>query len=178
MKMNVYVCTCGPFSKIGISQDIKTRMSNLRNSNPYPVELRYAVGFLDRYDAAKVEHATHQILEERYERVSGEWFRISPEAAVLQIHYCAYLLQIEPRPDRSIDPGFAFVDSISVSGRGSGNVWMRFPHEGQILLSRVWSYYKGDSRFTTQFDIVNTALDMAFRLMNKKLETITKRASK
>lgn len=36
---DLYIIKCGPYIKIGVTNDIETRLRSLRSANPYPIEL-------------------------------------------------------------------------------------------------------------------------------------------
>ncbi len=65
----LYIIKCQEFHKIGIANDVDTRLSQLSTGNPYPLDVVSIYGFPN---AETVERALHQ----RYSdvRVRGEWF--------------------------------------------------------------------------------------------------------
>lgn len=65
----LYIIKCQEFHKIGIANDVDTRLSQLSTGNPYPLDVVSIYGF---QNAETVERALHQ----RYSdvRVRGEWF--------------------------------------------------------------------------------------------------------
>jgi hypothetical protein len=72
-RMGVYFLRCGPFIKIGISDNVHRRLKGMRTDNPFDIE---PVGFIccQTYpDAQRLESELHcQFDSERHHR---EWFR-------------------------------------------------------------------------------------------------------
>lgn len=65
----LYILKCHKFYKIGITNNVKKRVSILQIGNPYKIEL---VSFFGRIPAIYLERFLHQALREF--RISGEWF--------------------------------------------------------------------------------------------------------
>lgn len=78
----VYVVTSGGKTKVGITSDLKGRLSTFKNSIPYPVELAWKVELVEVF-ARKVERAAHALLIEH--RLKGEWFSITSAQAIVAI---------------------------------------------------------------------------------------------
>lgn len=68
-KKHLYMIQCGPYVKIGTTDDIKTRMISLRVYNPYPIKL---VGYWENYGHKEKEW--HRILKDEHHQ--GEWFKL------------------------------------------------------------------------------------------------------
>lgn len=69
----LYVIDSGmEYSKIGVSNDLETRLADLQTGNPLPLHLRVAYEFPSAY---MVEKVMHQKFSEK--RAQGEWFRLS-----------------------------------------------------------------------------------------------------
>ncbi len=68
----VYVVECGPFAKIGISQNVKNRLQVMRGACPYPINLVATFVVLPE-EACGVERATMEALRAHHHQ--GEWFR-------------------------------------------------------------------------------------------------------
>jgi hypothetical protein len=71
-KGGVYLLSCGDFYKIGLSEDIAKRLSNIRTSNPTPVELIAKYSCFDR-NYRKLEELLH--LKFKDSRHHLEWFK-------------------------------------------------------------------------------------------------------
>lgn len=65
----LYIIKCQSFYKIGVANDVESRLAQLSTGNPYPLEVEIVYEF---DNAEPVERAIHQ----RYEatRQRGEWF--------------------------------------------------------------------------------------------------------
>jgi len=69
-RKHLYMIQCGPYTKIGTTDNIKIRLISLQSSNPYPIKL---VGFWEDYGYKekewhkKLNHLHHQ----------GEWFNLN-----------------------------------------------------------------------------------------------------
>ena len=66
---HLYVISCNDRLKIGVTNDITTRIKAHQTSNPDPLVLEYIE---QRYNPHKAERYLHK--EFRKHRVSGEWF--------------------------------------------------------------------------------------------------------
>lgn len=69
----IYLIQCQKFFKIGIANDVQTRLAQLSTGNPFPLTVISSYGF---QNAEVVEKALHQKFEGRWER--GEWFSLIP----------------------------------------------------------------------------------------------------
>lgn len=81
--LTIYVMACGDRTKVGISRDVERRHLNLQGFNALAVTLEH------RFDGPahiirRVERAAHSALATR--RVHGEWYSITPNAAISIIH--------------------------------------------------------------------------------------------
>lgn len=72
MKGFVYLIQSGEFTKIGIAQDVRARMSNLQTGHPRPLEL---LGAVEVANCAKAEAELHGMFSAQ--RITGEWFDLS-----------------------------------------------------------------------------------------------------
>lgn len=79
----VYFIKCGDFYKVGIADNVKSRIHNLQCATPYPIELVKAWQCMD---AASQERTIHNLLGRFHER--GEWFKL-PIDVVLSFGSCA-----------------------------------------------------------------------------------------
>jgi Meiotically Up-regulated Gene 113 (MUG113) protein len=67
----VYIVKCNEFYKIGVADDMKSRLINLQTGNPYPIEL------IKTYDVPWVEKEVHEILKMANLHVRNEWFAMN-----------------------------------------------------------------------------------------------------
>ncbi len=67
----------GP-AKVGVSNNVRTRLHQLQNANPLKLTIWDAIEVSDG-DALTIEREAHWALRE--DRMLGEWFNCSPEAA-------------------------------------------------------------------------------------------------
>lgn len=70
----LYIIKCQEFYKIGIANDIESRLAQLSTGNPYPLEVEIYYAF---DNAEIVERSLHQRYKEQRQR--GEWFNLSYE---------------------------------------------------------------------------------------------------
>jgi len=60
---------CGPYVKIGVTDNIKVRLTSLQSSNPYPIKL---IGLWK--GEGHREEAWHKALE--HCKQTGEWYKL------------------------------------------------------------------------------------------------------
>ena len=77
---NVYVMSGGKHIKIGISTDVKKRISAVQTGCPFRVEI---VKAWPTNQPSKIEVAAHEVL--RKYRTAGEWFNVPTPVGVLVI---------------------------------------------------------------------------------------------
>jgi T5orf172 domain len=84
MKNFIYVigASDGP-QKIGVAVDVKKRLQGIQTGSHLPVTLASAEA-VEADVAIHVENYAHWILREQ--RLSGEWFRVTPEQAKQAVH--------------------------------------------------------------------------------------------
>lgn len=70
----LYLIKCQKFYKIGLANDIESRLAQLSIGNPYPLEVTYLYGF---ESAIHIEAVLHQKFSRQWER--GEWFSLNPD---------------------------------------------------------------------------------------------------
>jgi hypothetical protein len=82
--------------KVGISANVRGRLSTLRTASHEPLMLAFDAHVGD--GAAALERAVHEGLDAR--RLSGEWFKVTPDAAIAAITEAAGRLALpcEPKP--------------------------------------------------------------------------------
>lgn len=68
----IYIIRCQQFYKIGIANDVKSRLAQLSTGNPFPLEVLAVYGF---ENAESVERALHQRFANT--RARGEWFDLN-----------------------------------------------------------------------------------------------------
>jgi hypothetical protein len=68
----IYLLSSSGFFKIGVANDVSSRIASLQTGNPHPIKLISCYGF---QNAEFVERALHQKYSN--ERLRGEWFNLS-----------------------------------------------------------------------------------------------------
>ncbi len=82
----LYLIKCQQFYKIGIANDVQSRLAQLSTGNPFKLDVLAVYGF----DSAEiVERALHQKFSKQ--RIRGEWFEIGEEAEMNFRHICQVL---------------------------------------------------------------------------------------
>jgi hypothetical protein len=66
---DLYMIRCGPYVKIGVTDNIQVRLISLQSANPYPIKL---VGFWK--DEGWREESWHLALQHCHQ--TGEWFKL------------------------------------------------------------------------------------------------------
>lgn len=69
--------------KIGISKDVKQRLTTLQTSVPFRIEDFFYFTFWNRYLAQEIEKHFHNSMKAN--RLYGEWFDMSPPQATLAV---------------------------------------------------------------------------------------------
>lgn len=82
----LYLIKCQQFYKIGVANDVQSRLAQLSTGNPFKLEVLAVYGFAN---AEFVERAIHQRFAN--ERKRGEWFEIGDEAEMNFRHICQVL---------------------------------------------------------------------------------------
>lgn len=90
----IYVFKAGDFIKVGIAENIVTRLSVFRTHCPLPVSIAYCSTRVVRPVAREIETACHDELAHCH--VHGEWFKASPTAAIVVLD--RYLSRAEKQP--------------------------------------------------------------------------------
>jgi len=67
----LYIIKCQQYYKIGITQDMESRLAQLSTGNPYPLDVEVVYAF---ENAEPVERAIHQRYKANRQR--GEWFSL------------------------------------------------------------------------------------------------------
>lgn len=70
----LYVAYCRGFAKIGITENIKTRIAGMQSGNPFPIETVFAQQ-MSRDEAMAAEHAALLALSDCH--WFGDWFKAS-----------------------------------------------------------------------------------------------------
>lgn len=82
--MFLYVIGSNDIQKIGYSKDVSSRLRRLQTGNPVDLVLHHVVEVPE--DRARIiEQHLHKELS--YLRVRGEWFKMTPEQAKLQVEH-------------------------------------------------------------------------------------------
>ena len=71
MTQYLYIIRCREFYKIGVANDVESRLAQLSTGNPFPLEVQVLYEF---ENAEPIERALHQRYKEN--RVRGEWFKL------------------------------------------------------------------------------------------------------
>ena len=66
---DLYMLKCGPYIKVGVTNNIKIRLAGIQSANPYPVEL---VGLWE--GEGWREEEWHNALKDAHH--NGEWFKL------------------------------------------------------------------------------------------------------
>lgn len=69
VRQHLYMIGCGEYIKIGSTDHLKQRITNLHHANPYPINVLY-----EGIDEGYMEPTYHEIFKEY--RIHGEWFCI------------------------------------------------------------------------------------------------------
>jgi hypothetical protein len=77
----VYLLESDGYYKIGVTSDLKERVSSLQTGNPHPIVIRDVIQTETMQIAYAIEKRFHLILSDS--RVSGEWFKINDEELAL-----------------------------------------------------------------------------------------------
>lgn len=70
----VYIIECSGFYKVGITANIKRRLSHIDTSNPNPVSVVDKFKMDSKFIAARSERLAHNALKKMGMHVKGEWF--------------------------------------------------------------------------------------------------------
>lgn len=73
-----------PFVKIGISQDVRSRINGMQTGCPYPM-MPFAALYSGREEVTLIEGLTHKTLAEFGIESRGEWFDVPPLDAIAVI---------------------------------------------------------------------------------------------
>lgn len=83
----LYILSCGDMIKIGVTNDITSRLSTLQTGNPIEIKLEYIE---QRKEAYKVEAYLHQMFSPYH--IKGEWFKgITVNDVRIKILMCHHL---------------------------------------------------------------------------------------
>ena len=83
---NLYIIQCQEYYKIGVANDVESRLSQLSTGNPYPLKVLTVYEF---DNAEFVERSLHQ--KYKLQRTRGEWFSLKYEDLV-DIHKVCLML--------------------------------------------------------------------------------------
>lgn len=82
----LYLIKCQQFYKIGIANDVESRLAQLSTGNPFELEVLAVYGFAN---AQVVEASLHQRFTNS--RVRGEWFALNNSELAILDQVCQYL---------------------------------------------------------------------------------------
>jgi len=82
----LYLIKCQQYYKIGVANDVESRLAQLSTGNPFPLEVETIYEF---ENAEIVERAVHQKLKSK--RVRGEWFELTYDDTV-ELHKVCLIL--------------------------------------------------------------------------------------
>lgn len=71
------------FIKIGVAENVRSRVNSLQTGNPRPLTARYSRLMPCKRSARYLERKMHALLRER--RVGGEWFDYSYHDAIVAL---------------------------------------------------------------------------------------------
>lgn len=100
----VYVFSAGEYVKVGIAENVASRLQVTRTHCPLPVELAYQSAPMRRWLAKELEREAHDSLEPF--SVTGEWFSIAASDAVPVVEEIAGRRSISPKEEK-IEPAQA-----------------------------------------------------------------------
>jgi hypothetical protein len=98
MNQYVYLIRCQQYYKIGVANDVSSRLAQLSTGNPFPLEVLATYEFAN---AEFIEKALHQRFENRWER--GEWFSLNPPEIDIFHRVCEMLGGKSFDVDQTID---------------------------------------------------------------------------
>ena len=97
----LYICQCQNYYKIGITRDVKGRLSAMRTNNPFPIRLFAAFNLTPRSGSVQTLSFTRaeKYLHENFsdKKVRGEWFELTTEDLVDTVTYLAILCNDEEK---------------------------------------------------------------------------------
>lgn len=82
----LYIIQCQQYYKIGVANDVESRLAQLSTGNPFPLEVKVIYEF---ENAEIVERAIHQKLKDK--RIRGEWFELSYDETI-ELHKICLIL--------------------------------------------------------------------------------------
>jgi hypothetical protein len=78
----VYVIECEGFTKVGIAQQMESRLKAMQSGNPFPIHVVFSARIPAKI-ASDVERAAMVALERDHHH--GEWFRAAPREALAAV---------------------------------------------------------------------------------------------
>jgi hypothetical protein len=87
---NLYLIKCNEFFKIGIANDLQSRLASLQTGNPYPLVVEACFEFPN---AGVIEKALHQVFSGV--RTLGEWFSLGNDDVIKFSALCRMLGGVE-----------------------------------------------------------------------------------
>jgi hypothetical protein len=108
-KHSIYILKCGSFIKIGIAKNLTHRLTSIRTSNPYDVELVKSFFTAERNVSRKIEMTVHKKLTDLGHHHRLEWFNLS--AIDKAIELCTELSEVNSK--QSCDKNSVVVENNS-----------------------------------------------------------------
>lgn len=110
--------------KVGVAADPRQRLRDLQTGSSELLELVYTC-VVQSNDATRVEHAAHDILEQR--RLVGEWFDYTPDVAVAAIAAASHRLgdPVVPIPVDKIGDVLALAAMRGAAAKPKSPLWQR-----------------------------------------------------
>lgn len=150
----LYLIDCKGSKKIGVANDVVSRLAALQTGNPFPLELIVCFKFVS---AEVVEKALHQKFQAA--RIHGEWFQLDSQEVAAFITLCAGLggekiaLPTSPSPEDVDDAEEIGIgqnlptldDVIKVLGDPAYRIEQRFSEDNGSLRGFAWRL-RGSSR--------------------------------
>ena len=95
--------------KVGMSEDVASRLAGLQGANPLPLVLEMTVGPMERDEAHRLESRTHAILERC--RTSGKWFSCGTDEAAEAVRQARLEIGIECEEcgPATVEPAMCFL---------------------------------------------------------------------
>jgi hypothetical protein len=174
--------------KVGISDDPESRLRQIQTGHPSKVELRKAIWFFSKSDAAAVEKMAHQVFRLRGTHTSGEWFDIKLNEAFGSVTKIVKELietgkvdtQIADlrsrRSTEDIELSLAQLTSLTWKISQKGNEWLRFDGKTVTVFrrGRGWSFVFNEQFSEEMFDSKANAKLGALQKVFEYLQSVQK----
>lgn len=146
MTQYLYLIRCQSFYKIGIANDVESRLAQLSTGNPFPLEVVSVYGF---NNAQPVEAAIHQRFS--YRRKRGEWFELDPDDLVDYDGICNLLGGVISASDEPSEEDIEAAEEIAEPTEGGkwdyaamfSDGWRIEKSTSKGVNGRYWCWRKG-----------------------------------